>query len=257
MPTYKDQMNRSVIIPRTPTRIISLVPSQTELLHYYGLEEEVVGITKFCIHPNEWFQSKARVGGTKNIDIEKVKALKPDLIIGNKEENTIEDITELEKIAPVWMSDVNTFEEALEMNLEIGKITANELKAQQLNENILAEKEKCYLQDSKSAIYLIWNNPFMCAGKETFIDSMMSTIGLNNMISESRYPEITIAVIQKLAPKLLLLSTEPFPFDLNHLKSIQTKLPNTKVEIVDGEMFSWYGSRLLKSFAYFKETFKN
>jgi len=257
MPTYKDQMGRDVAIPATPKRIISLVPSQTELLHYYGLEQEVVGITKFCIHPNEWFQSKTRIGGTKNIDIEKVKTLKPDLIIGNKEENTIEDIEALEKIAPIWMSDINTFEEALEMNLKLGKITNNETKAKQLNKNIKAEKEKCYLQNTKSAIYLIWNNPFMCAGKATFIDSMMTNIGLVNSISESRYPELSIENIQALEPELLLLSTEPFPFDLKHLESIQNQLPNTKVQLVDGEMFSWYGSRLLKSFAYFKEIFKN
>jgi ABC-type Fe3+-hydroxamate transport system substrate-binding protein len=250
-------MGRDVLISSNPKRIISLVPSQTELLHYYGLEKEVIGITKFCIHPNEWFQNKTRIGGTKNIDMDKVIALKPDLIVGNKEENTIEDITALEKIAPVWMSDVNTFEEALEMNLEIGKITRNKTKAEKLNAAILLEKKKCHLQNPISAIYLIWNNPFMTAGKDTFIDSMMTNIGLTNYIKESRYPEITIEEIQKLKPKLLLLSTEPFPFDLNHLNSIQSQLPNTKVQIVDGEMFSWYGSRLLKSFAYFKEIFKN
>ncbi len=249
-------MGRDVHISKTPKRIVSLVPSQTELLHYYGLEEEVVGITKFCIHPNEWFQNKTRIGGTKNIDIEKVKALKPDLIIGNKEENTIEDITALEKIAPVWMSDVNTFQEALAMNMEIGKITNTETQAKKLNKDILTEKEKCKLKVPTSAIYLIWNNPYMCAGKETFIDSMMSSAGLKNSITSARYPEISIEDIQKLKPSLLLLSTEPFPFDYNHQASIQAKLPNTKVQLVDGEMFSWYGSRLLKSFAYFKEIFK-
>lgn len=256
MTNYTDQMNRNVQISSTPKRIISLVPSQTELLHYFGLENEVVGITKFCIHPDKWFQSKTRIGGTKNVDIEKVKALKPDLIIGNKEENTIEDITELEKIAPVWMSDVNTLEEALDMNLEIGKSLNKESIAQNLNLSILKEKEKCTAKNKDSVIYLIWNNPFMAAGKNTFINSMISSIGLKNSITDERYPEVTIAEINRLKPKHLLLSTEPFPFDLNHLTNIQQQLSDTEVRIVDGEMFSWYGSRLLKSFAYFNEIFK-
>lgn len=154
------------------------------------------------------------------------------------------------------MSDVNTLEDALEMNVEIGKITNKEKIARELNQAILNEKEKCQSRNNESVIYLIWNNPYMCVGKNTFVDSMIESAGLRNCITKERYPEITIEKIQKLKPKLLLLSTEPFPFDLKYLGEMQKQLPSTKVKLVDGEMFSWYGSRLLKSFAYFNEIFK-
>ena len=118
-----DQMHRKIHLPRFPLRrIISLVPSQTELLYDLGLEEEVVGITKFCVHPPEWFQSKARVGGTKTIHFEKIKALQPDLIIGNKEENEREQIEALAECFPVWMSDIATLEDALDMMLRVGAL---------------------------------------------------------------------------------------------------------------------------------------
>jgi ABC-type Fe3+-hydroxamate transport system substrate-binding protein len=231
------------------------VPSQTELLHYLKLNEEVVGITKFCIHPNEWFSSKTRIGGTKNINIEKVTQLKPDLIIGNKEENTLSDIKALEKIAPVWISDVNSFEDALDMIKHIGIITEKKSNADQLTDKLSMLQNKNYTS-GQTAVYLIWNDPMMSAGKNTFIDSMMGQAGLINLIQNERYPEIDIEKINQLKPNLLLLSTEPYPFNNKHLASLQTQLTNTKTLLVDGEMFSWYGSRLLKSFAYFEEIFK-
>jgi ABC-type Fe3+-hydroxamate transport system substrate-binding protein len=100
MSVYIDQLNREVIIKEKPCRIISLVPSQTELLFDLGLEDEIIGITKFCVHPREWFNTKTRVGGTKNIHLQKIKELNPDLIIANKEENVQEQIEELAKAFP-------------------------------------------------------------------------------------------------------------------------------------------------------------
>ena len=100
---FTDKLNRSITLFDKPLRIISLVPSQTELLYDLGLDEEVVGITKFCVHPDVWYRTKTRIGGTKTVNIEKVKSLSPTLIIANKEENTKSDIEALEKIAPVWI----------------------------------------------------------------------------------------------------------------------------------------------------------
>ena len=90
MPVFTDAMGRTIDLTNTPQRIISVVPSQTELLYDLGLEKEVVGITKFCIHPTEWFRTKTPVGGTKNLNLEKIKAMQPDLILANKEENVKE-----------------------------------------------------------------------------------------------------------------------------------------------------------------------
>ena len=118
---FTDQLGRKLILEKIPQRIISLVPSQTELLFDLGLEEEVVGITKFCIHPDSWFHSKTRIGGTKQFDFEKIKSLQPDLIIGNKEENDKEQIEELMKNFTVWMSDIKTLADACKMICEIGE----------------------------------------------------------------------------------------------------------------------------------------
>src|SRR5438045_6010203 len=107
-----------------PTKkIISLIPSQTELLSYLGLEKEVIGITKFCVHPKEWFTIKTRVGGTKNLNIDLIKNLQPDLIIANKEENVKEQIEELAIDFNIWVTDVNTLKDALGMIKDVGELT--------------------------------------------------------------------------------------------------------------------------------------
>lgn len=248
-------MGRSIEIAQKPIRIISLVPSQTELLHYFGLEEEVIGITKFCVHPKTWHQTKTRIGGTKNIDFGKIDQLQPDLIIGNKEENNEADILKLAEKYPVWMSDVNTLPDALDMIDAIGKITKREIQSKKLIKDIHAAKSKT-VRKQKTAIYLIWKDPYMAVGNNTFIGEILNEIGIQNLVTTSRYPEITIEEIQQLQPDLLLLSTEPYPFATNHLNAINKELKNIEVQLVDGEMFSWYGSRLVESFTYFNEIFK-
>lgn len=244
-----DQLNQKIVLDAYPKRIISLVPSQSELLYDLGLKNELIGITKFCIHPSEMSQNTQRVGGTKNIDLKLIDELKPDLIIGNKEENTQSDIHELKKKYNVWMSDVNTLQEALDMIQEIGRITNKEKEATELLNQIHFN----YSASGKKIIYLIWNNPMMCVGKNTFIDAMITEGGYENVILDSRYPEISLEEIQKFQPDYLFLSTEPFPFKKEHCEDLQKKLSGVKVLLVDGEMFSWYGSRLIKSKEYFKE----
>jgi len=241
-------MKREVNLPAFPLRIVSIVPSQTELLHYLGLEDEVVGITKFCIHPNEWYTSKSRVGGTKSLDIEKIRELKPDLIIGNKEENEQSDIEALIEIAPVWMSDIYDLNDALQMINSIGEITNKSFEAKELIrqvkigfESIKKKKHK------KSVLYFIWQEPSMLAGKNTFIDAMLTQCGLNNIAGDDRYPE----ALGSENPDLVFLSSEPFPFSEKHIANFQEKYPNAEIVLVDGEFFSWYGSRLIEAPAYF------
>jgi len=251
MKLYKDQMNTTIRLGKKPSRIVSLVPSQTELLHDLGLEDEVVGITKFCIHPNKWFRSKNRVGGTKNVDFDKVKALQPDLIIGNKEENAKEDIEKLKEIAPVWMSDIFNLEEAIDALLKIGEITGRSNQAIKMAESIQAKfvqmSEFIELTSRKTVLYFIWNEPRFVAGKNTFIDDMLSRCGFENLSKNERYPEVETGV----EPDYVFLSSEPYPFKEKHKKEFQNTYPNAKIIIVDGEMFSWYGSRMLKAPEYF------
>ena len=129
MKTFTDQLNRRIKINFPPKRIVSLVPSQTELLVDLGLENELVGITRFCIHPKNIFDTKTKVGGTKNYNLDKIRALKPDLIIANKEENDKESLETLAKEFPVWISDIKNLEEANTMILEVGKLCAKENEA--------------------------------------------------------------------------------------------------------------------------------
>ncbi len=254
-----------------PKKIISLVPSQTELLHYFNLEKETIGITKFCVHPKNWFKTKTRVGGTKTTNIKKIKELHPDLIIANKEENVQEQIEELALHYPVWVTDVNNLDDALKMITDIGELTNKEKEAGLLVKEInigfenLSHKPKTLnpsqsLADKPKTAYLIWQKPFMTIGGDTFINDMLLKAGFNNIFAnKKRYPEVTIEDLQiRRMPsiancQLLLLSSEPYPFKQKHIDELQVHLPGTKIVLADGEFFSWYGSRLLKAPAYFKQ----
>lgn len=234
--------------------IISLVPSQTELLHYLGLENEVIGITKFCVHPDEWFRSKAKIGGTKTIDIEKIKALQPSLLIANKEENIKSQVEALSHF-PVWVTDVNTLEDACQMIIDLGNITDRLEKAVKLVEKIKhAFSEIANIQEPLKVAYLIWRDPYMTIGGDTFISDMLTRMGMRNVFAQNkRYPEVTVADIRNSGCEFLFLSSEPFPFRQKHIDELHTLLPEINIRIVDGEMFSWYGSRLLKAAAYLQK----
>jgi ABC-type Fe3+-hydroxamate transport system substrate-binding protein len=240
-----------------PKRIVSLVPSQTELLYHLDLDAEVVGITKFCIHPEHWFRTKMRVGGTKNVALEKVKALQPDLILANKEENTKEQIEKLAAHFPVWVTDVSNLTAALEMIEVVGRLTGKEEKATFLKTHIAQEFDDLKSFKTNKALrtcYFIWKDPYLTVGGDTFIHDMLQYAGFDNIFAAlSRYPEITLEAIRDADCELLLLSSEPYPFNDKHIALLQPQLPSTKILLVDGEFFSWYGSRLQWTPAYFKQ----
>jgi ABC-type Fe3+-hydroxamate transport system substrate-binding protein len=250
-------MGREVQVPEAPQRIISLVPSQTELLFELGLAHRVVGITKFCIHPKEACKNTTKIGGTKNFRFEHIAALQPDLIIGNKEENYREGIEQLATQYPVWMSDIYTLADSLEMMQTIGQLTQTEAAAQALVQEI-SLGFRGLASASVSAkplrvLYLIWRKPWMAAGCDTFIHQMLEACGWQNALTDpkSRYPELSDADLKQLSPQVVLLSSEPYPFAEKHLADLQALLPEAKLLLVDGELFSWYGSRLRHAPAYF------
>ncbi|SEM66531.1 ABC-type Fe3+-hydroxamate transport system, substrate-binding protein [Chitinophaga rupis] len=258
-----DQLHNEVSIPARPRRIISVVPSQTELLYHLGLEEEVVGITKFCVHPEEWFRNKTRIGGTKTLDLDKIRALQPDLIIANKEENQQEQITALQMEFPVWVSDIHTLDEALQMIRRVGEITGYAKQglalSMQIQEQFKGLHEALPVTELHAA-YFIWRNPWMVAGGDTFIHHMLAACGLTNVLADMpRYPAVTLEELTTLfkdvppAQQLILLSSEPYPFKEQHIAEIQAVLPGAQIRLVDGEMFSWYGSRLLEAPEYLRE----
>ncbi|MGY6744427.1 MAG: ABC transporter substrate-binding protein [Cecembia sp.] len=249
MPLFTDQMNRTVDIPEHPQRIVSLVPSQTELLVDLGLKDRLVGLTKFCVHPKGLKKQKTIIGGTKNFHFDKIAALQPDLIIGNKEENYQEGIELLADKYPVWMSDIYTLVDALEMMKGIGEITGTLAQADKLTNEISQDIVSLSRRSRGTSVYLIWKDPMMAVGPQTFIHDMLGRAGFTNLVEESRYPELSMEDIKNLSPDFLLLSSEPFPFKQEHIDEFAAQLSQTHVQLVDGEMFSWYGSRL----RYFKE----
>lgn len=248
-------MHRTVEIPQPVQRIVSLVPSQTELLVDLGLEDRLVGVTKFCVHPEGLKDRMTQIGGTKKVDIAKVLALKPDLIIGNKEENERSDIEELEKHFPVWMSDITDLESALEMIRMVGELTTTTEKAERMRKDIrLHFQDLSYHMEDRGeplkTLYLIWRKPYMAAGKGTFIDHCLSLCGLENCLDTERYPETDLA---GLKPELVLLSSEPYPFKEKHIAELKLLFPEAQIRLADGEYFSWYGSRMLYAPTYFQE----
>ncbi|PKV63334.1 ABC transporter substrate-binding protein [Pontibacter ramchanderi] len=253
--TFTDQMGHTITLPQYPQRIVSLVPSQTELLFDLGLEDRVVGLTKFCIHPETKVKQKTVIGGTKNFKLEVIEELQPDLIIGNKEENYQEGIAALQGKYPVWMSDIYTLEDALQMIKQVGQLTGTDVKAREIAQGIASGFENLRpLQPAIPTAYFIWRKPYMAVGSNNFIDHLMQRCGFANIFaSQDRYPEVSSEQLQKAAPKLVLLSSEPYPFQEKHFAEFQELCPEATISIVDGEMFSWYGSRLLKAPAYLQD----
>ncbi|MET0392685.1 MAG: helical backbone metal receptor [Chitinophagaceae bacterium] len=253
MAVYTDQTGRSMVLDHEPRRIISLVPSQTELLHDLGLEEQVAGITKFCVHPQAWFHSKPKIGGTKQVKVEAIHQLQPDLIIANKEENVKEQVEELARHYPVWTSDVNTLEDAYDMIAAIGNMTGKEAASAQIIRQITESFSRLPAIDYKlRTCYLIWREPYMTVGGDTFIHAMLEAAGFENIFQHRRrYPELSVEEVKEAGCEWLLLSSEPYPFRQKHVEELQALLPGTRILLVDGELFSWYGSRLLLAPDYF------
>lgn len=255
---FLDQMHRTIELPNfPPKRIISLVPSQTELLHALDLSDQVVGITKFCTEPKAWLHSKKTVGGTKTLNLKTIEALQPDLILGNKEENEQTQILALMERYPVWMSDIVTLEDACAMMTGIGAVTDRLKQAENLVFNIQQAFATLSVSNPtkwKRAAYFIWRKPFMVAGTGTFIHEMLEKAGFENVFyDQARYPAISLESLKALQPELLLLSSEPYPFGPKHIAAFQELLPQATILLVDGTYFSWYGSRLLDAPAYFTQ----
>jgi len=259
MRTIKDQLGREISLTSTPKRIISLVPSQTELLCDLALENELVGITKFCIHPYRLKSIKTIVGGTKKVDFDKIKALKPDFILCNKEENTYNFLPKLEKIAPTYFSDINSINDTINLIRDLGVLLNRRTESSNLitKINFKLNDFKVFIKDkpTRKVAYFIWAKPWMVAGNDTYINELLKLNKFENIYANlSRYPKIEINKIRHEGdPDVILLSSEPFPFKDEHAMEIGTYTNRSVTVFADGELFSWYGSRILRSFDYFKK----
>lgn len=234
-------------------KVVSLVPSITEALFDLGLtENEIVGRTKFCIHPSEKVKNVAIIGGTKNINIEKIKALKPDLILANKEENVKEQVENLMQDFKVNVTNIENIEDNYYLLKTLGNLFNKEERAQQFNLKIYEILQRSKLNSAVKSAYLIWKNPYMTVGSDTFIHKILNEIGFVNIFeNQKRYPEIQAEDLKEA--EVIMLSSEPFPFKEKHIAELKEIYPTKKIMIVDGEAFSWYGTHIAKCEDYFKE----
>jgi len=254
MTHIRDQLNREIHLDKKPKRIISLVPSLTELLVDLGLEDRIVGVTRFCVHPIHLRKKANIVGGTKQVRNKKIQNLQPDLIFANKEENQPEDIEELEKICPVHVSDVQTIKGCYKLIEQYGNLTDTAKEAKIINDQLKnAQADFTNFIKDKSQLkvaYLIWKDPWMAVGGDSFIHEMLKINHYDNVFKhQKRYPEIKLADLEDADH--VFLSTEPYPFKEENTEELP--VDPAKVKIVDGEYFSWYGSRLIQAFSYFKK----
>ncbi|MEL7535550.1 MAG: helical backbone metal receptor [Pseudomonadota bacterium] len=250
--TIVDQTGYRASYVERPERIVSLVPSQTELLFNLGLADRLVACTRYCLHPAEARERLTVIGGTKRLDVAAVIALAPDLVIGNKEENDKETIEALRAASPTWLSDIADMPTALAMIESIGELCGAQHAATDLAARISERWASLPDGGGRSVAYLIWRKPFMAVGTDTFIDDVLVRLNWRNVFADrSRYPQTSAEELAKLAPDLTLLSSEPYPFTATHVAELEEAVGVGRTVLVDGEMFSWYGSRLLTAPDYF------
>lgn len=247
-----DELQRKLTIQKTPQRIISLCPAITETLFALGVGERVVGRTKFCIFP-EAAATVEIVGGTKQINEEKIRALQPDIIFAEKEENTKEIVEALEQQFVVYVAQVESIEHAYTMIEKVGRVVQAEAEATVLVARIKASTLPTM---TGRAAYMMWRKPYMVVGATTYINDVLETIGFTNPFTamDGRYPSVTIEQLQQAKLDYLFLSSEPFPFQQKHIDELQQHLPRTRIQLIDGEMF-WYGAKMAEAATYLQAYF--
>lgn len=224
-----------------------------------GLESSIVGITKFCVHPYHLKQTKTVVGGTKNIHLEKIKQLQPDFILCNKEENTKEIVEQCEQIATTHVSEIYNIQDSIDLIKTYGELLSCRTEASKIIEkiNFNLNNFNAFIADKEvlKVAYFIWRKPWMVAANNTFIDYLLELNKFENIYKDKeRYPEVEIKNMHLEGnPDLLFLSSEPFPFKEEHALELGKCTHHAKTIFVDGEMFSWFGSRLIKAFDYFQQ----
>jgi ABC-type Fe3+-hydroxamate transport system substrate-binding protein len=236
------------------SRIVSLVPSITELVCALGLEDQLVGRTGYCIHPKEALKGIPKVGGTKSVNLKKIRALSPTHVIVNVDENTKEAADALAKFVP---NVIVTHPLAPLDNLALYRLVGSAFDARERAEVLCARFEDEYsrIKDRpfkpRKVLYLIWKDPWMTVSRETYVSRTLALFGMETLpvSSDARYPKLNDVDV---GAEMILLSTEPYRFNETHREALrgQTGLP---VHLIDGEMTSWYGSRAITGLGYLAE----
>ncbi len=254
-----DATGASLRLPRPPRRIVSLVPSTTETLCALGLAEALVGITAYCREPAALLAGKPRIGGEKDPDLERIRALAPDLVIANVEENRAEDVARLRAWGiPVWVAYPRTVAEAIGMIRDLGRLTGTEAWAEALAaecEALRAEAEaRTAARRPVPCFYAIWREPWMTVGRDTYIHDMLRLVGGANVFADraERYPTVTLDEVAARRPEVILLPDEPFRFRARQRQDFAAyaEVPAVRagrILLVDGKPFSWHGPRIAEA----------
>lgn len=262
MATYIDDLHRRLEVKTAPQRIVSLVPSLTETLFTFGLGEQIVGVTNFCVEPPDKVKEKARVGGTKSFSVERVKELEPDLVIANAEENREEDIRQLLRAGlSVFMTFPRTVHGAINMMRRLADVTG----AQEAARPIIAEAEAA-LQEARAAnqgrrplrvFCPIWRRPWMTIGQDTYMHDFLLACGGINIFADrhDRYPRIELEEMSRRIPEVIILPSEPYHFTMRHAQEFSKfahvpAVQEQRIYVLDGKHLAWYGPRIATSLRF-------
>jgi len=259
---------------KKPFGVVSLVPSWTETLFSLGLtQREILGRTRYCVHPRTQVLSVEEVGGPRDPKVARIIEIDPDLIVADREENRQEDIAEMDRrwpVSRVFVGDPFSVTRALKHVEQLGWLLGCETRARQLVIEINSCLARVKRENRGKAAYLVWQDPFMAASRETYIGDVLTIFGYQNVLDrhvkddlglggETRYPAVSLDVLAYLKPQTIFLSTEPFPFEKKHADHLRSRLrdldsvfgESVDIRIVDGEYFAWYGSRMVPAFRHF------
>lgn len=258
MITITDARNKKIVFSEPPKRVVSLIPSITEALFDLGAGEAIAGVSNYCIHPAEGVKNKIKVGGQKNPDMGKIKAIHPDLIILNMEENKPEHIKFLSQHYTTWVTYPRLFRDAENLLMQLGKVFDAESRASVYADKIrISSKQLSSIRRRKiKTMYLIWRNPWMSINRDTFIHNVLELHHMENVYAkrDKRYFEVTAQDIEDADPDIIILPDEPYHFREKHKSEFShlsvSAVKNSRIFLADGTYFCWYGTRTARASQY-------
>jgi len=257
-----DALGEELILPRLPQRIVSLVPSITETVIDLGASARLVGITTYCTHPQSVVASIPKVGGTKGFSFRKIDSLTPDLVIANKEENRKQQIEKLRKKYPVFVTYPRTVEDAIKMVADLGVLTATSAMASKFIatcQQLLAAIGNSALGRPLRTGCMIWRDPWMAAGADSYASALLGRVGFTNVynLSAGRYPETSLQTVFERNPDVIILPDEPYEFGEQDKQEVESffseRGKSIRVLLMDGSYLTWFGTRTLKGLRHLRQ----
>ena len=256
---FHDATGAAVVLPSPPRRIVSLIPSITEILFALGAGPSVTGCTVYCTEPPEGVATKTRVGGQKNPKLDVIRELGADLVVANSEENVREHVETLRRWGiPVYVTYPRTVAAGIRLVSDLGSVVGLPERGRET-----AAALEAALDDVRSAragkparrvFYPIWRQPWMTVNRDTYAHDMLALCGGDNVFGQSakRYPEVTLPDVARAAPEVILLPDEPYRFRRAHLANFDVcpdipAVRERRVRLVDGKLATWYGPRIAEA----------